>query len=315
MATRRSSSRTRSTGTTRRRSAARKSRGGLPIPKLSLGLSPVVVRSLVGIVLLVLGAVTAIALLLPGQGALTDGWRNISVPTSGRGAGSSRPCCCSRAGTSNGGRARSRRAVGPHAARDGMAYAGLLGAFQVLVDSRRRPDRPVPLGPAPARADDARCIRDPARPRRGGVADRARSAAAGAPLAGHAEREGGRVHAPGPHDQGLGRRPVASAKTGQPLTAAASAVPIEAGRRGRAARGAEPEVPGRTGVWGDGADPGIPSAVPSVGPTSSTFAPVRVPGAAAVAGAGCRGAQRQRRRRTGARSPSRCPGQPAPRRT
>ena len=65
MATRRSSPRTRSTGTgtTRRRSSARKSRGGLTLPKLSLGLSPVVVRSLVGIVLLVLGAVTAIALL------------------------------------------------------------------------------------------------------------------------------------------------------------------------------------------------------------------------------------------------------------
>ena len=85
MATRRSSRRAHGTGTTRRRSSARKSRGGLSLPKLSLGLSPIVVRSLVGIVLLVLGAVTAIALLLPGQGALTDGWRNFSVPYFGTG--------------------------------------------------------------------------------------------------------------------------------------------------------------------------------------------------------------------------------------
>ncbi|MFL5718536.1 MAG: hypothetical protein ACJ77V_13255, partial [Chloroflexota bacterium] len=69
----------------RRRAAARKSGGGIPTPSLNLGLSPAVVRSLVGIVLLVLGAVTAIALLLPGQGALTDGWRNVSVPFFGTG--------------------------------------------------------------------------------------------------------------------------------------------------------------------------------------------------------------------------------------
>ena len=42
-------------------------------------------RSLIGIVLLVLGAVTLIALMLPGQGALTDWWRNLSVPYFGTG--------------------------------------------------------------------------------------------------------------------------------------------------------------------------------------------------------------------------------------
>ncbi len=76
----------------------------------------------------------------------------------------------------------------------------------------------------------------------------------------------------------------ASGRNGEPLTAAAGPVPAE-GKRGRAPRGAAPEVPGQTGVWGEGGDPGIPTAPPSVGPTSSTFAPVRVPGAAAVAGA------------------------------
>ena len=38
-----------------------------------------------GIFLLVLGAVTLIALLLPGQGSLTDWWRNLSVPFFGTG--------------------------------------------------------------------------------------------------------------------------------------------------------------------------------------------------------------------------------------
>ena len=57
-----------------RRSQASKSpsRGASPAAKLSSGCQPAVVRSLVGIVLLVLGAVTLIALLLPGQGPLTD---------------------------------------------------------------------------------------------------------------------------------------------------------------------------------------------------------------------------------------------------
>src|SRR6187399_758827 len=69
---------------TRRRSQAKKA-GALPLPKLSLGVSPAVLRSLVGIFLLGLGAVTLIALLLPGQGSLTDWWRNLSVPYFGTG--------------------------------------------------------------------------------------------------------------------------------------------------------------------------------------------------------------------------------------
>jgi hypothetical protein len=48
-------------------------------------LSPAVVRSLVGIFLLGLGAVTLIALLLPGQGSLTDWWSSVSGPFFGTG--------------------------------------------------------------------------------------------------------------------------------------------------------------------------------------------------------------------------------------
>ena len=66
---------TRRTSPRRRRSGA----PGLPtIPLPSVG--PEVARSILGIVFLVLGAVTLIALALPGQGALTDWWRNSIAP-------------------------------------------------------------------------------------------------------------------------------------------------------------------------------------------------------------------------------------------
>ena len=48
-------------------------------------LNPDVLRSIVGIVLLVLGAVTLIALILPGQGELTDWWRDTVAPWFGTG--------------------------------------------------------------------------------------------------------------------------------------------------------------------------------------------------------------------------------------
>ncbi len=85
------SSRSRSGTTSRSRSrsgtarGARSSGGGLPLPKLSTGLSPDVVRSLVGLALLALGAVTLIALMLPGEGSLTDWWISISGPFFGTG--------------------------------------------------------------------------------------------------------------------------------------------------------------------------------------------------------------------------------------
>ncbi|HEY6013111.1 MAG TPA: hypothetical protein VIU37_03865, partial [Candidatus Limnocylindrales bacterium] len=58
--------------TTPRRS---RRRSGLTLPRISLpAVGPEVARSFIGIILLVLGIVTLIALLLPGQGRLTDWW-------------------------------------------------------------------------------------------------------------------------------------------------------------------------------------------------------------------------------------------------
>ena len=75
MATRRRPGSPRSNG--RRRSAG----PGRP----SIAVNPEVARSLVGLTLLVLGAVTLIALVLPGQGRLTDLWRDWIAPWFGAG--------------------------------------------------------------------------------------------------------------------------------------------------------------------------------------------------------------------------------------
>ena len=58
-----------------RRTARSRRRSGFQWPSITLpSISPDVARSIVGIMLLVLGAVTLIALVLPGRGALTDWW-------------------------------------------------------------------------------------------------------------------------------------------------------------------------------------------------------------------------------------------------
>lgn len=75
----------RSGSATPRRTRRRRGRGGLPLPSVSLGISPAVARSLVGIVLLVLGAMLLIALALPGDGTLTDWVRDAIVPFFGAG--------------------------------------------------------------------------------------------------------------------------------------------------------------------------------------------------------------------------------------
>jgi len=68
-----------------RRSASRRRPGAFPLPRIRLGLSAAVARSLLGIVLLVLGTVLLIALALPGEGRLTDLVRNAVVPFFGAG--------------------------------------------------------------------------------------------------------------------------------------------------------------------------------------------------------------------------------------
>jgi DNA segregation ATPase FtsK/SpoIIIE-like protein len=67
----------RSTGSARRSPSSGASSG----PRIS----PDVARSLVGIAILVVGVITLVALILPGQGRLTDLWRNAVAPWMGAG--------------------------------------------------------------------------------------------------------------------------------------------------------------------------------------------------------------------------------------
>src|SRR5215203_6224770 len=137
MAQRRRSASRSGTGTSARRprASARKARGGISLPKLSLGLSPAVVRSLIGIVLLVMGAVTLIALMLPGQGALTDWWRDFAVPYFGTGRWAL-PLVLLVSGWylewgpgKEPGAPWGRTLLGI-----ALAYAGAMGVFQVITD-------------------------------------------------------------------------------------------------------------------------------------------------------------------------------------
>jgi S-DNA-T family DNA segregation ATPase FtsK/SpoIIIE len=74
MATRRRASTGRSTSTTTRRTRRRSS------TSFASRITPEVVRSIVGITLLVLGAMTLIALILPGEGSLTSWWTGVFAP-------------------------------------------------------------------------------------------------------------------------------------------------------------------------------------------------------------------------------------------
>ncbi len=67
------------------RASTRRKAGGFRLTGPNWQISPDVARSLVGIILLILGAVTLIALVLPGQGRLTDLWRDWIAPWFGTG--------------------------------------------------------------------------------------------------------------------------------------------------------------------------------------------------------------------------------------
>ena len=67
---------------TRRRASARSrtSRARKTGSSLGARFTPDVVRSIVGLILLILGAMTLIALILPGQGSLTSWWTGTFAP-------------------------------------------------------------------------------------------------------------------------------------------------------------------------------------------------------------------------------------------
>jgi len=246
--------------------------------------SPAVARSLVGLVLLVMGAILAVAMALPGEGRLTDYVRNLVVPFFGSarfllpvvllvagwylewgpGRHPDAPWARTLVGIALAyiGSLGMVQAVAGSGGRIGAFLYGLLqplltapGAFVVLLAVTVAGllvafDRPLHVLLSPAtRAARAAGSSLQARGSAPSAGDAAPPAAAG---------RAGRERA-GADDAPTGR--------------------AAAGRGGRAPRLAPGEAPGQTGVWGEeGA--AIPAPVPTVAPVSATLAPARRAGVA-----------------------------------
>jgi DNA segregation ATPase FtsK/SpoIIIE, S-DNA-T family len=269
----------------RRRSQARRRRGfglgKLRFPKLD----PEVTRSIIGIALLVLGAVTLIALILPGQGRLTDWWRDSIAPwfETGRWI---LPFLLLGAGwyLEWGPGKRPNSGWGLTLLGVTMAYVGALGAFEILninlfglergggrigrfLESALAPLLTSPgafvvllglavVGLVLAFSLRLRDLTEPGTNLARWLGETAAASMRREPQPGSAEGNGG---------NGTRRRDAGDGSG------------IRAGRGARAGVGAGSSA-GQTGIWGEEGS-AIPSAVPSTSPTSATFAPPRSAGA------------------------------------
>ncbi len=238
--------------------------------------SPEIARSIVGLVLLVLGAVTLIALILQGEGALTEWW----IGTVGPWFGSLRwllPFLLLGAGWylewgpgRNPGSGWGRTLFGT-----AVAYIALIGIVQVIGGrggghfGRFLASTLTPLFTAP-----------------GAVVILIALVAIGL-MIGFNVRPSDLLHPATTMARWFGSTAAASMRRDQ--TAGADGrgdQQAAAGRlRGRVGVAAGPPAPGQTGLWskggdGDIEDGRIPAAVPSMGQTSATFAPARSDGSA-----------------------------------
>jgi len=282
MATRRRSS-TRQTGT-RQATPRRTRRRGSGLPSLRLpSISPELVRSFAGIGMLLLGAVTLIALLLPGQGALTDWWRDSIAPwfETGRWL---LPFLLLSAGwyLEWGPGRRPNSGWGATLVGVAIAYVGFLGAFEILslelFDVERGGGRIgrflesvlVPLLTLPgafvillALIAVGLMIGFALRP-----ADLVRPVTAGARWVG------------GVTAASLQREPRPAPEAGRAAGGTATAMAERGTGRGRRSSTTVPAGPsdGQTGIWNSDQEPAMPVAIPSPAPTSATFAPARSSG-------------------------------------
>ncbi len=261
MAARRRAPASRSSTSGRR---TRRSRGGF-----TSRVTPEVVRSIVAITLLVLGAMTLIALILPGKGSLTSWWTGVFAPW----FGAMRwllPFVLLSAGWYL--EWRQPKGWGFTLLGVAIAYTGVLGVAEVLGVNGGRVGRFLqsvlePLLTAPGALIVLIAMIG------GGLmlAFNLRLAQLTAPLtaflvwlratgAAALQREpAGPGKAVGP-----GKAATAADRNGKAAKAGAVAGPIAS--------------PGQTGIWGADATPqrsDIPAAVPSSFPTSATFAPAR----------------------------------------
>jgi S-DNA-T family DNA segregation ATPase FtsK/SpoIIIE len=274
MATRRRASPSSRTPATTRRSRRRTGR------RLASRITPEVVRSIVGITLLVLGAMTFIALILPGEGSLTSWWTGVFAPWFGAmrwllpfvllGAGWYLEW-------------RQPKGWGFTLLGLAIAYAGVVGAAEVLGVNGGRVGRflqallePLLTTPGALIVLITMVV--------GGLmlAFNLRLAQLAAPITGFLawlrttsasalEREPagpGTPVGPGKGGASDGRNP----KPAKGSTVGVVAGPVSS--------------PGQSGMWGSDATPqpsDIPTAVPSAVPTSATFAPARAGGSTEIA--------------------------------
>ena len=251
------------------------------MPRISLGISPAVLRSLAGIILLAVGAVTLIALMLPGEGALTDWWRDFAVPYFGTGRWLLPAVLLVSGWYLEWGPGREPGAPwGRTLLGIVLAYAGGLGAFQVIAGrggghiGRFLAGLLDPALTTPGALviliglSIAGLLIALDMPLRSLLSPAARAArAAGSTLQDRTPKAAGE---PAPANRGV----------------AGSAA--DGARRARGAHTPAVAAPGQTGVWGTepGSAPasGIPTSVPSQSPVSATFAPLRVGGSSGPGG-------------------------------
>jgi DNA segregation ATPase FtsK/SpoIIIE, S-DNA-T family len=272
---------------TRRRSTGRSttSRARKAGSNFGARFTPDVVRSIVGLVLLIIGAMTFIALILPGQGSLTSWWTGVFAPW----FGAMRwllPFGLLAAGWYL--ETRQPKGWGLTLLGLAIAYAGILGMAQILFANRT-----FPAGGRIGRFLESAL--EPLLTSPGAVIVLFAMVLVGLMLAFNLRLA--QLTAPITATLAWLRATTSEAVKRDPTAPDAAVAKTAAGTNGRAktaapAKGvavAPASSPGQTGMWGqdeEAARNAIPVAVPSAVPTSATFAPARAAsgaGAAAVA--------------------------------
>jgi S-DNA-T family DNA segregation ATPase FtsK/SpoIIIE len=267
---------------TRRRSTARKtptraSRARSTSSAWGSRITPEVVRSIIGLTLLVLGAMTFIALMLSGEGALTRWWTGVFAPW----FGTMRwllPFFLLVAGWWLEWGPGTRPGSGWGITLLGMSitYVGIVGAAQVLGVSGGR------VGRALAGTLTDWFTAPGAFILLVGLAVLGIIVGFGIPLRRLMHPAVGTARWFGATAAASMRR--TATDDDAVSTAAAGEAAIAANTRARTNGKTVPAAPspGQTGVWGESEELAIPAAVPSKGQTSSTFAPARGTGAASA---------------------------------
>jgi len=268
---------------TRRRPAGRSttSRARKSGSSLSARFTPDVVRSIVGLVLLILGAMTLIALVLPGQGSLTSWWTNTFAPW----FGTMRwllPFFLLAGGwwLEWGPGRRAGSGWGLTLAGLAIAYIGIVGAAQVLGVS----------GGTIGRFLDSTLSKLLTAP---GAFIILLGMAIGGLVIGFGLELTRLIRPVTGTAKWVGTTAAASVKRDPAAPDGTAAVATAAGRgktpvAGKGVAVAPASSPGQTGMWGqdeEAARNAIPVAVPSSVPTSATFAPARAAGGVGVAAA------------------------------